>query len=75
MARLRFRNRMAAWRAEGRTIFFSSHELSEVELVCDRVAILARGRLLAEGPPSSLVQPGERLEACFMRTIGEGGGP
>jgi len=75
VARLRFRNRMAAWRAEGRTIFFSSHELSEVELVCDRVAILARGRLLAEGPPSSLVKPGERLEACFMRTVGEGGGP
>ena len=75
VARLRFRNRIAAWRAQGRTIFFSSHELSEVELVCDSIAILARGRLLAAGPPASLVKPGERLEACFMRTRGEGGTP
>jgi ABC-2 type transport system ATP-binding protein len=33
--------------AEGRTIFFSSHVLSEVERVCDRVAIVRRGRLVA----------------------------
>jgi ABC-2 type transport system ATP-binding protein len=34
-------------KAEGRTIFFSSHVLSEVERVCDRVAIIRRGRLIA----------------------------
>jgi ABC-2 type transport system ATP-binding protein len=34
-------------RAEGRTIFFSSHVLSEVERVCDRVAIIRHGRLMA----------------------------
>ncbi len=34
-------------RAEGRTIFFSSHVLSEVERVCDRVAIIRGGRLMA----------------------------
>jgi ABC-2 type transport system ATP-binding protein len=34
-------------RAEGRTIFFSSHILSEVERVCDRVAIIRHGRLMA----------------------------
>jgi ABC-2 type transport system ATP-binding protein len=34
-------------RAAGRTIFFSSHVLSEVERVCDRVAIVRRGRLVA----------------------------
>src|SRR5687768_2957440 len=34
-------------RADGRTIFFSSHVLSEVERVCDRVAIVRRGRLVA----------------------------
>ena len=32
---------------EGRTIFFSSHMLSEVERVCDRVAIIRQGRLVA----------------------------
>ncbi|MBA4169784.1 MAG: ABC transporter ATP-binding protein [Chloroflexi bacterium] len=34
-------------RAEGRAIFFSSHVLSEVERVCDRVGIIGRGRLMA----------------------------
>ena len=34
-------------RAAGRTIFFSSHVLSEVERVCDRVAIVRAGRLVA----------------------------
>ena len=34
-------------RAAGRTVFFSSHILSEVERVCDRVAIVRRGRLVA----------------------------
>jgi ABC-2 type transport system ATP-binding protein len=35
--------------AEGRTVFLSSHLLSEVEHVCDRVAILSRGRRVAAG--------------------------
>jgi ABC-2 type transport system ATP-binding protein len=36
--------------AEGRTVFISSHILSEVQQTADRVAILARGRLVKEGP-------------------------
>lgn len=36
--------------AEGRTVFISSHILSEVEQMCDRVAILSRGRCVAAGP-------------------------
>ena len=38
---------LAGLRDEGRTIFFSSHVLSEVERVCDRVAIIRTGRLMA----------------------------
>jgi ABC-2 type transport system ATP-binding protein len=37
-------------RAEGRTVFLSSHLLGEIEQVCDRVAILAAGRTVIEGP-------------------------
>jgi ABC-2 type transport system ATP-binding protein len=37
-------------RAEGRTVFLSSHLLGEIEQVCDRVAILAKGRTIVEGP-------------------------
>jgi beta-exotoxin I transport system ATP-binding protein len=42
-------------RAEGRTIFFSSHVLSEVERICDRVAIVRHGRLVALEDVGSLL--------------------
>jgi ABC-2 type transport system ATP-binding protein len=42
-------------RAEGRTIFFSSHILSEVERICDRVAIVRHGRLVALEDVGSLL--------------------
>jgi ABC-2 type transport system ATP-binding protein len=38
----------------GTTIFVSSHLLAEVEAMCDTVGVLARGRIVAEGPPSKL---------------------
>ncbi|MHB8512227.1 MAG: ABC transporter ATP-binding protein [Actinomycetota bacterium] len=40
--------------SEGTTIFVSSHLLGEVEALCDRVGVLAQGKLVAEGPPSEL---------------------
>src|SRR5205807_8242180 len=46
---------------DGVTVFVSSHLLSEVEVLCDRVGVLARGRLVAEGPPSALRPSGDRL--------------
>lgn len=46
---------------EGITIVMSSHLLDEVERLCDRVAILARGRLAAEGPLDALLAREERL--------------
>jgi ABC-2 type transport system ATP-binding protein len=39
---------------DGTTVFVSSHLLAEVDAMCDRVGVLARGRLVAEGPPSKL---------------------
>jgi ABC-2 type transport system ATP-binding protein len=45
---------------EGTTIFVSSHLLAEVELMCDRVGVMAQGRLVAEGPPTSLRGPAHR---------------
>ena len=44
-------------RDRGVGVLLSSHLLSEVELVCDRVAIIARGRLAAEGRPQDLARP------------------
>ena len=46
---------------EGITIFVSSHLLSEVEAMCDRVGVMASGRLVAEGPPGSLRGAADRV--------------
>jgi ABC-2 type transport system ATP-binding protein len=43
---------------EGRTVFVSSHLLPEVRQVCDRVAILARGRCVAAGPVAEVLTNG-----------------
>ena len=41
--------------AEGRTVFVSSHQLAEVQTVCDQVAILSRGRAVAFGPVTDVL--------------------
>ena len=41
-------------RRRGHSVLLNSHLLSEIELVCDRVAIISRGRLVAEGSPAEL---------------------
>jgi ABC-2 type transport system ATP-binding protein len=45
-------------RRRGVAVLLNSHLLSEVELVCDRVAIIARGRLIKAGTPEELAGPG-----------------
>ncbi|HYJ21044.1 MAG TPA: ABC transporter ATP-binding protein [Solirubrobacterales bacterium] len=45
-------------RRRGVAVLLNSHLLSEVELVCDRVAIIARGRLVKAGTPEELAGPG-----------------
>jgi ABC-2 type transport system ATP-binding protein len=46
---------------EGTTVFVSSHLLWEVEAMCDRVGVLAGGRLVADGPPSKLRRAANRF--------------
>jgi ABC-2 type transport system ATP-binding protein len=49
------RNLMLALRDQGATVLLSSHQLSEVEAVCDRVSVISRGRVAAEGPLHDLL--------------------
>ena len=53
--------------AEGRTVLVSSHILPEIERTCDRVVILARGRLCAQGDLKDLLTQGEHELACEAR--------
>jgi len=49
IGRREVRDLLLALRAQGKTVFFSSHILSDVEALCDRAAILSRGKLLRCG--------------------------
>lgn len=62
LARVAVRELLLNARAAGKTIFLSSHLLSEVELVCDRVAVLHRGRLVRLGTTADLLQAGQRTQ-------------
>ena len=45
----------------GTTVFVSSHLLAEVEAMCDRVGVMAQGRIVAEGPPGTLRGAADRV--------------
>jgi ABC-2 type transport system ATP-binding protein len=57
----------------GKTIFLTSHAMDEVEYLADRVAIIAAGRIVAQGPPSTLA--GRQTAATVVRFQLPTGGP
>src|SRR5579871_3503167 len=71
IGRMKVREIIQRLKNKGRTVFFSSHELGEVETVCDRVAILHQGRLKVEGRVQDLTQKYQcNLEQVFLQVIG-----
>ena len=61
IAHTEIRDLILNFRDEGRTVFISSHELSEVERICDRVAIINRGIIEKQGKLEDLLRGG-RIE-------------
>jgi sodium transport system ATP-binding protein len=59
-------------RAEGRCVIFSSHIMQEVAALCDRIVVIAKGHVVAQGSADELrVQTGEdNLEDAFVKAIG-----
>ena len=71
IGRMKVREIIQRLKNEGKTIFFSSHELGEVETVCDRVAIISNGQLQVEGSVSELVAKHQcGLEKIFLNVVG-----
>src|SRR5207237_9866852 len=71
LGRMKVRDIIQRLKNEGKTVFFSSHELGEVETVCDRVAIIHEGELKVEGRVSELVEKYQsNLEQIFLKIIG-----
>ena len=60
----------------GKTVVFSSHLLGQAEGLCDRLALLGQGRILAEGPTRELIGTGpsmahapSRLEQLYLEKL------
>lgn len=71
LGRMKVREIIQRLKSEGKTVFFSSHELGEVETVCDRVAIVNQGELKVAGKVSDLIaQHQTNLEQVFLNIVG-----
>lgn len=66
------RNYLSKYKAKGHCILFSSHVMQEVAALCDRVIVVANGKLAAQGTPQELCDlAGEaQLEDAFVKIIG-----
>jgi ABC-2 type transport system ATP-binding protein len=53
-ARRAFWERARAWASQGRALLFATHRLEEAEAVADRVVVMSRGRLVADGTPDQV---------------------
>ncbi len=71
LGRMKVREIIQRLKDQGKTVFFSSHELGEVETVCDRVAIIHHGELKVKGRVDDLVQKYQtNLEKIFLNIVG-----
>ena len=58
-----------AMKDDGRAILLSTHDMDEAEQLCDRIAVIARGRIVAVGTPHELMA-GASLEDVILRLVG-----
>jgi len=72
MATRGLRELLRALRDEGRCVLLSTHIMQEVAALCDRIVVIAQGRVAADGTPDELrARTGEaNLEDAFLRLIG-----
>jgi sodium transport system ATP-binding protein len=72
MATRAMRAFMRRLKAEGRCVLFSSHIMQEVGALCDRIVVIARGRVVADAAPDALREQtgAANLEDAFVRIIG-----
>ena len=57
--------------ADGLTIFLTTHYLEEAEQLCRRIAIIRRGRIVAERPTEELIAEGASLQDVFLELVRE----
>jgi len=72
MATRGLREVLRALRGEGRCVLMSTHIMQEVAALCDRILIIAQGRVVAQGSPEEIRNQAQEhnLEEAFMKIIG-----
>jgi len=68
VGRKEVRDLILSLKAKGKTVFFSSHIIPDVEMICDRVGIIVNGRLIRVGPLEELL--GSELESIEISASG-----
>ena len=66
MGRYRMREIVLSLKQQGKTIFFNSHVLSDIEQICDRIAFLALGELICQGSLDELLGAGNAYQAVVV---------
>lgn len=69
LGRLDFKQLLLEQKKKGKTVFFSSHILSDVEEICDEVAVIDDGRVISQGVPAKLRRGFPSLEEYFVATV------
>ena len=71
LARARVKQLLRQLRDQGRTLFFTSHALSDVEEICEHMVVLHQGRLCFSGSPRALMQryAQDSMEQAFLNCI------
>jgi ABC-2 type transport system ATP-binding protein len=59
---------IAKMKQEGRAVLLTTHQIDEAHALCDRVAIIDRGRIVAIGKPEELIARSKALPRIFLRT-------
>ncbi|MBE0619632.1 MAG: ABC transporter ATP-binding protein [Burkholderiales bacterium] len=74
LARARVKQLLRELRQQGRTLFFTSHALSDVEEICEYTVVLHQGRVCFSGSPRALMQDfaGDSMEDAFLKCIKSG---
>jgi len=72
-ARIKLKRELLAYKNRGKTVFFSSHILSDMDEICDEIAVLDASKIVFTGSPEGFKEKNKEtdLDKAFLRQIGE----
>ena len=72
-ARIKLKSELLDYKKRGKTVFFSSHILSDMDEICDEIAVLDKQKIVFSGTPQSfkIKNKEDDLDKAFLRQIGE----